>query len=543
MPDNLKIITAQINPIVGNVEYNLDKIKEIYDKYADGVDLVVFPELAITGYPPEDLLLLDNFIDITLNAQKDITEFTKDRKAGILFGGISSEKDKLYNCAIFSAGGKLNKIIRKISLPNYGVFDEKRYFHPGESFSTIEVGGEKLLIILCEDLWSEDLIEKIENITFDNIISINASPFTADKLESRILRVANVAKKLKKNFLYLNLIGGQDSLVFDGYSFLTNARGEISQMLNGFSEDIKTVSFNGEKTKTSLPCKEERIYNACLIGIRDYFHKNNNQSALIGSSGGVDSALCATLCSDALGSDNTHLVKLPSKFTSDESFSDADKLIEKLGCKNILNIDIEPIYLQIINSLEPIFKNLENDLTEENIQSRIRGMLLMALSNKFGHLVLSTGNKSELAVGYATIYGDMCGAYAPIKDIYKSSVFAICKWRNDNIPDNSKSKINSPIHSNIIEKAPTAELRENQKDSDSLPEYDILDVILENLIEKKLPRKQIVKLGFEKEIVEHVSQLLSRSEYKRNQAAMGPKISELDFERDRRFPITNGYKF
>ena len=528
---------VQKNFIVGDLEGNYNKIMQYY--LASTGDLVIFSELSIIGYPPEDLLLLPHFLEEVQHFQNKLIEQSTNK--GLLFGSIEHTTEGLYNVVVFAQYGKVQKIIRKKYLPNYGVFDEKRYFLAGDTINYIEFLGQKILILICEDLWQVNNNEIVENI--DLIIAINASPFALGKNQERLKIASNLAKNFNSELIYVNCVGGQDSLVFDGGSFILNKKGKIIKNLEFFAEDsflfnrknnlLKEIEFSYSD--------EELAYNALLLSVRDYVEKNKQQSILIGLSGGADSAFCAILCADALGVENINLVMMPSRYTSKESFSDADELIKNLKAENILTLAIENIFVSFEEQLAEAFKGKEKDLTEENLQARIRGGLLMALSNKLGHLVIATSNKSEAAVGYATLYGDMCGAFSPIKDVYKSFLYKLCHWRNNNIPAISRAKIANPIPHNIIEKAPTAELRDEQKDSDSLPEYEILDEVLFNLIEEKKSVAEIVSLGFSKDVVEKVAKLLKFSEYKRYQAAIGPKISNLSFDKERRFPIVNGF--
>ncbi len=542
MTSPINFYLAQKNFIVGDIAENFLKIKKSFQNSPNN-SLVIFPELAITGYPPEDLLLSKHFLNNTLDYQKKIISLTKNNNKAILFGGIFVAEDKLYNVAIFAENGRIKNIIKKNNLPNYGVFDEKRYFSQGENFTSITFQEKKFLILICEDIWTKNLSNHLTSWhNLDGIIIINASPFDIKKQQKRLEITKNIAKKINSLLIYLNLIGGQDSLVFDGNSFIINKKGEIVQKLASCQEEELFVSLDEidkSKEKNTKNDKFAEIYNVLILGIRDYFAKNKKKSVLIGLSGGVDSAICAILCSDALGVENVNLVMMPSKHTSDESCIDADLLIKNLKCKNISSLSIKKIFLEYSNILKLSFANKKADLTEENLQARIRGTLLMALSNKLGHLVIATSNKSETAVGYTTLYGDMCGAYSPIKDIYKTDLYQLCIWRNNNIPKIAKLKAKDILPQNIINKEPTAELRENQKDSDSLPSYEILDKILFNLIEQRKSIKEIIKLGFTEDDIKKISKLVKLSEYKRKQSALGPKISTLSFDKERRIAISS----
>jgi NAD+ synthetase len=541
-----EITLAQENFVVGDLYGNFEKIERIYLENLNS-DLVVFPELAITGYPPEDLLFLEWFLDEVFEYQERIVALTEGENTGILFGGILREGVGLFNAAYFVRSGKIEKTIKKNSLPNYGVFDEKRYFLAHEGYDYIELKGKRFLVLICEDIWEID-----ESSDFgDAIISINASPFEIGKEYERL----DVVGRFGVPVFYLNLIGGQDSLVFDGSSFVTNSRGEIVFKMKEFESEVASLGFADvldmeelrlDYMKPVFPdyflnegfTEERRIYKGIVLAFRDYVRKNGMKSVLIGLSGGVDSAFCAVVARDALGAENVHLVRMPSKFTSRVSFDDANELIDRLGVgeENVYDIAIDDILQGYEKGLGAFFEGREKDVTEENLQARIRGGLLMALSNKLGHLVVATSNKSESAVGYATMYGDMCGAFSPIKDVYKTLLYKLCRWRNEN----KIQGLTDVIPENIIVKAPTAELRENQKDSDSLPEYKNLDQILYHLIEMRGSKSAAISLGFEKEEVERVASLLKNSEYKRYQAALGVKITKLSFDKERRFPISNG---
>jgi NAD+ synthase (glutamine-hydrolysing) len=531
------ISVIQGNFSVGDFSKNQKNIISLYKKNSDA-DIVIFPEGAITGYPAEDLLLSQNFIKNSLLHQENIIAITT--KATIIFGGLSYENNKLYNVAIIAREGKILHVIKKTNLANYGVFDEKRYFSQSKNLSVVNINNKNYLILICADLWDRDLLEKTAKLKFDHAIIINASPYNKGKINERINLVSNLCKKYKISASYVNMVATQDNLIFDGSSFILNQEAKLVKLLKFCQEDGYKFNTNKLEISSKYQLNENsNIYNALCFSLKEYLSKNKAKSVLIGLSGGVDSALIAVIACDAIGAENVHLVMMPSKFTSKASHEDANKLIKKLGCKNIYYFDIEDINSLFLQNLSSQFKDKASDNTEENIQARIRAIYLMALSNKFGHLVIATSNKSESAVGYATLYGDMCGAYSLIKDLYKTEIYELCKWRNNYIPNLSQTKIHNPIPDNIIKKAPTAELRANQKDSDNLPEYEILDQILEELIERQNSISAIVKIGFAKDLVEKVYNLLKNSEYKRYQAAIGPKISTLSFDKERRIAITN----
>ena len=558
---SLKIQIEQINFIVGDLEGNCQKIIDAYQNANRGkTDLVVFSELSLTGYPPEDLLLKDYFIKEIEEKIKEICLITKDKKTAALIGTPASFTNRygkkiLYNAAILIEDGAISSIIHKSNLPNYELFDEKRHFEGSPTLSDIKFRGFHLAVLICEDIWDQKNAFLLACKEVDAFITLNASPFSQNKLQERIKVAQNFIKHTKSPLIYSNQIGGQDSIVFDGSSFVIDGGGEVKLLMQEFAEDsasielrkhdknIELVIPNNTQNKDIIIEKHPtaRIYNATILGLRDYIIKNGFDKVLIGLSGGIDSALVATIAVDALGSQKVKLFALPSRYNSDESMSDAKKLSKNLNIK-LEVISIEEIFSATNNSLAKHFANTESGIAEENMQSRIRGLILMSISNKFNYLLLSTGNKSENAVGYATIYGDMCGAYNPIKDIYKTEVFKLAKWRNSNIPQISTFKQKNLIPQNIITKPPSAELRENQKDSDSLPNYEILDQILFNLIEEQKSQKEIIALGFDKTLIEKITKLLYNSEYKRRQSVIGPKISKMSFDKDRRYPITNKFR-
>lgn len=556
MTDNLRIKLSQTNFIVGDLIGNSTKIIEQYqNSKVENLDLIIFSELCLTGYPPEDLLNKKYFIKEVETEIERICEITKNQKTALIIGApiaFSNHFDEhyLYNCALLIEDGEIKKFIPKNNIPNYGVFDEKRYFKEAPSLTTYNFRGFNLTILVCEDLWNKKTAFLLADKNLDAVISINASPFSQRKIEKRLEIAESFLKEIKKPLIYVNQVGGQDSLVFDGSSFVLDASGKMILKMQEFAQDQQIVELSKagkiitDQKITFDPTKKdlalERIYNCCILGIRDYLAKNSFKKIVIGMSGGIDSALCATMAVDAIGSSNVKLVALPSRFNSKTSLDDA------LNCSKNLGIDLEFISIeepfQVLNkALAQQFKDAAPDVTEENLQSRIRGNILMAISNKFGHLLLTTGNKSEMAVGYATIYGDMCGSFNPLKDIYKSEVFKLANWRNHNIPALSSYSKTNLIPQNILTKEPSAELRENQKDSDSLPEYEILDQILFKLIEEEKSVAEIIDSGFPNEVVKKVAKLLYSSEYKRQQAVIGVKISKMSFDKDRRYQITNKF--
>ena len=538
---HLKIALAQINPIVGNLRYNSDKIVEHWQR-ADECDLVVFSELALCGYPPEDLILKPFFIKQCENALADLLSRTADFKAAALIGAPVLHEEKIYNAAHLIEGGKIIATIFKHHLPNYGVFDEQRIFTRGPLPAPVEFRGHKLGIMICEDMWYADVAAHLKNQDAEIFIVPNGSPFEADKEDARM----NFAKaRVTENSLplvYVNQVGGQDELIFDGGSFVMNKDGEITGEAPYFQESLllchsdraerleeSSQQTSGEDPSTNARDDNEVIYKALVLGLKDYVQKNNFPGVLIGMSGGIDSALSAAIAADALGPEHVTCVMMPSQFTSDDSLEDARSCADALG----VNYDTIPID-QPMSAFTTIIPGLEG-IAHENIQPRIRATILMGLSNKSGLMLLSTGNKSEMAVGYATLYGDMCGGFNALKDLYKTQVYALSNWRNTQGP--------SPvIPERIITKAPTAELKDNQTDQDTLPEYADLDDILSCLIEHDMGIEEIVKRGHDKDTVARVWKMLDRAEYKRRQAPPGIKITSRAFGRDRRYPITNRFR-
>jgi NAD+ synthase len=556
MLSDIKIYLAQIDLTVGDIDGNYQKIiTEFKQAETQKADLIIFPEMAITGYMAEDLWLKKYFLEKVEKKIAELALATITSKTAILVGGPhlfakDTKKETLYNSVFFIAEGQIKKIINKKSLPNYGVFDDKRYFGSETILSTIDLKDFRLAILICEDMWLAQNIYLLKERHLDAIISVNSSPYSINKYQERLDKAQKFIKEIARPLIYLNQIGGQDSIVFDGSSFALKSNGELLLNLAEFAEDRASIELlkksddlidiTSNKKSTDISTALSRNYSAIILGLRDYVYKNNFKKVLIGLSGGVDSALVAIIAADALGPKNVSLYALPSRYNSNESLIDAKQLASNLGI-DLKIISIEPAFNAFLSSLEPEFKDLEADISEENLQARIRGNILMALSNKFGHLLLTTGNKSELATGYATLYGDMCGGFNPIKDLYKSEVFAISKWRNQNIPDISAYNEKNLMPQNIIDKPPSAELRFNQKDSDSLPDYQILDQILFALIEEQKSINQITNQGFDSNIVKKVAKLLHFSEYKRRQSAPGVKLSNMSFDKDRRYPITNKF--
>ena len=545
MTKKTSILIVQTNPIVGNIEYNkqivIDQIKD------NQSDLIVFSELMLTGYPPEDLVLKPAFMDRVNSALSEILECSKSSDATIILGTPYLDDDKLFNAALVIKEGQILNKHYKMALPNYGVFDEKRIFSNGEQITIIDFNGINLGIFICEDIWVKDTILELDKDRIDLAVSLNASPFDVNKIEDREKKALNFASSIDAPLMYVNQVGGQDEIVFDGSSFICDQTKIVSK-LNHCVEESREYIFNTidkafeveENDKFDID-KQDIIYSNLILGLRDYVDKNKFPGVVIGISGGIDSAFSAAVAVDALGADRVKGILMPSQFTSDESNIDANLLGKNLGI-DLLSISIQDIVNSYDNTLSDLFADKEKDITEENIQSRTRGAILMAYSNKFGHMVVTNGNKSEVSVGYSTLYGDMCGGFSVVKDIYKSDLYRLSEWRNTNLPSLSKINTLDIIPKNIILKEPTAELKADQKDSDSLPPYDILDKILFLLVEKESSIKEIVSQGYDVGVVTKVQNLLYNSEYKRRQAAPGVKISERNFGYDRRYPITNAFR-
>jgi len=550
MTQQLKIALAQLNPVVGDIAGNAQKIRDARQIAAlDNADLVVFSELFICGYMPEDLVLKPSFQKAALAAVETLAVETADGGPALLVGLPYVEDGKLYNSVALLDNGKIEAIRHKVCLPNYGVFDELRLFEPGPLPGPVNFRGVRLGLPICEDIWFEDVVECLEETAAEILIVANGSPFEADKVDIRLNHVVARVTESSLPLVYLNQVGGQDEIVFDGGSFVLNSDRTFAHQLPGFEEHIRITEW--QRNDEGWVCAtgeiaaaagaDENLYRACVLGLKDYVEKNRFPSIVLGFSGGIDSALCATMAVDAFGGDKVHCIMLPYQYTSDESLDDARACAQALG----VPYDIVPISAAVegaLTSLEPLFEGTQEDVTEENIQSRIRGMMLMAVSNKFGSMVVTTGNKSEVSVGYATLYGDMNGGFNPIKDLYKTQVFALARFRNENLPVGLKGPAGVVIPPNIITKPPTAELREGQVDQDSLPPYDVLDDILRCLVEEEMPVDEIVARGHEAEVVSRIQHLLYIAEYKRRQAAPGVKLSSKNFGRDRRYPITNSFR-
>jgi len=548
--NQVKIALANINPIVGDLWGNVKKILAARENVAaNGADLIIYSELCLIGYPPEDIVLKGAFQKAAMDRVAELAAATADGGPAMLIGTCWGEGGHLYNSAILLEGGKISAIRHKVELPNYGVFDEKRLFSSGPDPKAINFHGAKLGVMICEDMWKPGVPSALAADGAEIFIVLNGSPFEQEKyLERERLAESRVAEN-NCPLIYVNQVGGQDELAFDGGSFVLNHGGKMAVRGPNWQEAILSTVWHKKEgcwacdagDVSPVPEGYEAIYQAMITGLADYVQKNHFPGVVIGMSGGIDSALSAVVAVDALGAENVHLVMMPSKYTSEESLIDAATCAEWLGAR-IDNIPIEPAVQAYDEMLSGQFAGTEQDTTEENLQSRIRGVMLMALSNKFGYMLLTTGNKSEMSVGYATLYGDMCGGYSVIKDLYKSDVFAVSEWRNNHHPKGGLGPRGQVMPINIITKPPTAELRPDQKDEDSLPPYEVLDDILECLVEKEMTIKDIVERGHAIETVARIEHLLYIAEYKRRQAPPGVKLTRRNFGRDRRYPITNGFR-
>jgi NAD+ synthase len=548
--DRLTIAAAQLNPTVGDVAGNIARLRRARAEAArHGADLVVASELFVAGYPPEDLVLKPAFVAACQAAVRDLARETTKGPA-IILGTPWQQDGKRYNAAVLLDGGKIAALRFKHDLPNYGVFDEKRVFQPGPAPGPIAFRGVRLGLMVCEDMWTPDSTEALHETGAELLIVINGSPFESDKRDERLsLAVARV-RESGLPLLYVNQVGGQDELVFDGASFAIDATCELRFQAPDWREAVVPTVWrrvDGDRWRidpgSMVPPTEglAATYQAMVVGLRDYVEKNRFPGVVLGLSGGIDSALSAAVAVDALGPDRVHCVMMPSPYTSRESLEDAADVAHRLGV-DLRSISIEPAMEAFAAMTAPSFADRAADITEENIQSRARGVTLMALSNKFGWMVLSTGNKSEMSVGYATLYGDMCGGYAVLKDVYKMTVFALARWRNEHRPAGLLGSAGAVIPERVITKPPSAELKPDQTDQDTLPPYDVLDAILECLIEHEMTVVEIVARGHDEATVRAVWRMLDRAEYKRRQAPPGVKLTRRAFGRDRRYPITNGFQ-
>lgn len=546
----LKIALAQLNPRVGDVSGNLNKARKARATATElGADLILYTELFISGYPPEDLVLKPAFQIAVREAVECFAEDTSDGGPGVLIGTPWVEDGLLYNSIALLDDGKVQTVRHKYDLPNYGEFDEKRVFQAGPLPGPVNFRGVRIGVPNCEDIWTDEVCECLEETGSEMLLVPNGSPYYADKQDVRLNIVVSRVTETGLPLAYLNQIGGQDELVFDGASFVLNADCSLAVQLPAFEESVVLTQWdrseNGWRCKPQIPAPIEEglesVYLACVQGLRDYVEKIGFPGIVLGLSGGIDSAICAAIAADAIGPERVHCIMMPYRYTSEDSIIDAKDCANALGVKyDVLPIG-EPVE-GFTTALEPLFNGMAPDVTEENIQSRTRGALLMAVSNKFGAMVVTTGNKSEVSVGYATLYGDMNGGFNPIKDLYKMQVFALANWRNQMRPKNCLGPAGRVIPERIITKPPSAELREDQRDEDSLPPYEILDDILDGLVENEQSIDQIVARGHERKLVERIEHLLYIAEYKRRQAAPGVRLTQKNFGKDRRYPIVNAFR-
>lgn len=549
MNDRLTIALAQCNPTVGDVEGNIARIRAVRDDCKDA-DLIAFSELVVSGYPPEDLVLKPFFQDKVEAAVQKLAEETGEGSPALLVTAPWRDGGKLYNAILLLDGGTVAAKRFKYDLPNYGVFDEKRVFASGPMPGPINFRGVRLGLPICEDIWTPDVVECLQESGAEILLVPNGSPFEGDKHHERqnhaIARVTETGLPLA----YVNQVGGQDELVFDGGSFVLNSDCSLAVQAPPWREAVLITEWQrGEdggwrcaQGETAPPAEGlDAIYSAMVLGLRDYVQKNGFPGIIIGMSGGIDSGLSAAVAVDALGPDNVHAVMMPSPYTSRESLEDAEEAASLMGIRYD-SVGIEPAMTAFETMLAPVFAGRAPDTTEENIQARTRGILLMAISNKFGSMLLTTGNKSEMAVGYATLYGDMSGGYSVLKDVYKTDVFRLSHWRNQNVPDGALGPAGRVIPERIITKPPSAELKPDQKDQDSLPPYDALDDILACLIEGEMSLADITSRGHDAATVQRVWRMLDLAEYKRRQAPPGVKLTRRAFGKERRYPITNAFR-
>ena len=548
MSQKLKIFLAQMNPIGGDIDGNFKKLKSAWERASIlNADIVVAPEMFLSGYPIDDLVLREDFLLSIEKYLKNLSVLTVKGPA-IICGAPRNDNRILRNSVFIMDKGEIIGFRDKAKLPNEDEFYDNRQFMPGDLPGPILLRGIKFGIPICQDIWDPEVCECLTESGAEIILSINGSTFNIDKKDKRLNTVVSRAVENQIPFIYLNSVGGQDELIFDGGSFAINMDGKLACQLPMFEIFDGLVEIENKSSNLYLHSSNldeyclgyESLYSAILLSLRDYVYKNGFSKVIFGLSGGIDSALVAMLCVDALGPENVNCFMLPSKFTSKASNDDAINLANKLNIE-LENLSIEDVYSSIEKLLNKKFNKLKKDITEENIQSRVRALILMAMSNKFGSMLVSTSNKSESAVGYSTLYGDMSGGFSPLKDVWKTDVIGLCYWRNKNIPSISKFKNSNIIPENIITKPPTAELRENQKDTDTLPEYEKLDKILSLYIEEMKSENEIIREGYDRETVIKILNLLRNSEYKRFQAPPGPKLGKKAFGRDRMYPLTNKF--
>jgi NAD+ synthase len=548
-PTRLSIAIGQLNPVLGDIAGNLSLARGAHAKARElGADLLLLTELFLCGYPPEDLVLKPAFQDACRRAADELADVTEDGP-GIVVGCPWTTEGKLHNSVLLLDRGKVTAIRHKVELPNYGVFDEMRVFRPGALPGPVDFRGVRIGLPVCEDIWFSQVAECLAETGAEMLLVPNGSPYWKDKPDLRMQVAVGRVVETGLPLVFANQIGGQDELVFDGGSFALNADRTLAFQMPQFETGIALTRWERgdggfrcvDGPRASPPAADSANWQACVLGLRDYVEKNRFKGVVLGLSGGIDSAVCAAMAVDALGAERVHAIMLPYRYTAQESLTDAAECAKRLG----IRYDALPVGAAVEGFgevLAPLFRDLASDVTEENIQSRARGVALMAVSNKLGLMLVTTGNKSEVSVGYATIYGDMNGGFNPIKDLYKTEVYRLAAFRNRERPRGCRGPEGEVIPPSIIARAPTAELRENQRDQDSLPPYDALDAILECLVEKEMRVTDIVALGFDRATVKRVENLLYLAEYKRRQAAPGVKITERNFGRDRRYPITNRFR-
>ena len=550
MTDTLKIALAQLNPIVGDIVGNVELLRQARAEAATaGADLVITSELLVSGYPPEDLVLRPIVQDTVAREIAALAAETSDGGPAVLVGTPWVDDGKLYNAALLLEGGEIAAMRFKRDLPNYGVFDEKRVFHTGPLPGPVNFRGVRLGVMVCEDMWTDEVAECLEESGAEILTVLNGSPYEQDKWDTRLNLAVARATECRMPLIYVNQVGGQDELVFDGGSFVLGADASLRAQAPAWTENVLITEWSrdgdawvcAETERHPPPDGDRAIYAAMVLGLRDYVSKSGFPGVLIGMSGGIDSALTAAVAADALGPENVHCVMMPSPYTSQESLDDASEAARLLGVR-LDSVSIEPAMNAFAEMLADAFAGTEADTTEENIQARSRGLALMALSNKTGSMVVSTGNKSEMSVGYATLYGDMCGGYSVLKDVYKTKVFELSHWRNENRPDGALAPDGMVVPENIIFKPPTAELKHDQKDEDTLPPYDALDAILTGLNERDMSIDDVVAEGHDRALVLRIWRMLLGAEYKRRQAPPGVKITGRSFGRDRRYPIVNAFR-
>lgn len=551
MTDKLRIALAQLNPVVGDIAGNLQKAVEARrEAEIAGADLIVFSELFLTGYPPEDLVLKGAFQRAARAAAIDLARQTVDGGPGVLVGcPWMADDGKLFNAVLYLDKGEVRGYRAKVHLPNYSVFDEPRVFDEGPMPGPFLVRGVRIGVPICEDIWFPDVVECLEESGAEILLVPNGSPYDFNKFDARMQLVISRIRESGLPMAYVNQLGGQDELVFDGASFVLNADLSLPLQMPAWQERIAITGWSREARGwvcaqgevARIEDGDEALYLAVVQGLRDYVKKNRFPGVVLGLSGGIDSALVAAIAVDALGAGKVHCVMLPYRYTSSESLEDAEACARLLGTRYDI-VPIEEPVKGFTSALEKMFEGTQTDTTEENLQSRARGVILMAISNKFGSMLLTTGNKSEVSAGYATIYGDMNGGFNPIKDLYKTRVFRLARWRNAHMPKGCLGPQGRVIPERIITRPPSAELRPDQKDEDSLPPYEVLDDILHCLVEEEMSVREIVERGHDRDLVKRVEHLLYISEYKRRQAAPGVKVTSRNFGRDRRYPIVNGFR-